>query len=108
MDELFRVMKPGAIATFITPWYRSARAYQDFTHQWPPITESSYLYFNKGWREINKLTHGHYNLSSDFDFSFGYSLNGDWAMRNEEARAFAAQHYWDFAGDLHVTLTKRK
>src|ERR1051326_1205179 len=68
MDELHRVMQVGGKATFITPYYKSPRATQDFSHEWPPISEESYLYFNKGWREVNKLTHGNYEMTCDFDY----------------------------------------
>jgi SAM-dependent methyltransferase len=55
MDEVYRILIPGGKAVFITPYWSSMRSVQDFTHQWPPICETSYLYFNKGWREQNKL-----------------------------------------------------
>src|ERR1700675_2736768 len=34
MNELYRVLKPGAKCTIITPHWCSSRAYGDFTHQW--------------------------------------------------------------------------
>jgi hypothetical protein len=106
-DELYRVLAVGARATLITPYHASMRAAQDFTHEWPPICEASYLYFNRSWREMNRLTHGAYDLACDFDFTYGYQVNGLWAGRNEEARAFALQHYLHVVDDLHVVLTKR-
>lgn len=108
MDELYRVMSPGAKAQFVTPHYTSVRATQDFSHEWPPISQNSYLYFNKGWREQNKLTHGHYEMACDFDFTYGYSINANWVARNDEARAFAITNYHDSVDDLHVTLVSRK
>ena len=54
----------------------TARAIQDFTHEWPPVAAETFLYFNKGWREQNKLTHGYYDLKCDFDFSYGYAAPG--------------------------------
>jgi hypothetical protein len=108
MDELYRVMAPEAKAQFITPYYTSVRATQDYSHEWPPVSQNSYLYFNKGWREQNKLTHGNYDLKCDFDFSYGYSINAGWIARNDEARAFAMQNYVNPIDDLHVTLVSRK
>jgi SAM-dependent methyltransferase len=108
MDEIHRVLKPKAQATIIIPYGRSPRSVQDFTHQWPPIVEESFLYFNKAWREANKLTHGYYEMTCDFDFGFGHSIDGMWAQRSEDARAFAMRHYWNVASDLHVVLTKRE
>lgn len=107
MGELHRVMKKGAKATFITPYYKSPRATQDFSHNWPPISEESYLYFNKAWRETNKLTHGYYETTADFDFTFGYAVDGLWQNKSEEARNFAMRHYWNTVSDLWVTLIKR-
>jgi hypothetical protein len=108
MDELWRVMAHGAKALFITPFSRSYRATQDFTHEWPPITEQSYLYFNKSWREANKLTHGYYDMQCDFDWMYADAMRADWAGKHEQQRAFAREHYMNVVEDLHVTLIARK
>lgn len=107
MDELFRILKPGAKATLIVPHGNSNRAAQDFTHAWPPVVPSSFYYFNRQWREQNRLTHGNYDLRCDFDFAWADAVCQDWAMRAEEARVFAMRHYHNVADDLHVFLTKR-
>jgi hypothetical protein len=115
IEEIFRILKEpvrdgeqlvkeGGKATFITPMYD--RMFQDFTHEWPPIIPGSYLYFNKIWREQNKLTHGEYDIKCNFDFVYGYSLNPTIQARNTEYQQFALQHYNNAASDLHVTLTK--
>lgn len=104
MDELCRIMKVGAKATIIAPYYSSIRCWQDPTHV-RAISEYTFLYFNKKWREDNKLDH--YGIVSDFDFVYGYSLDPAWANRSEEARVFAMKHYWNVISDIHVTLTKR-
>jgi predicted SAM-dependent methyltransferase len=107
MDELCRVMKPGAKATIIVPYAFSRRSIQDYTHEWPPVCETSFLYFNKEWRANNKLTHGHYDIKCDFDFAYGWQINNGWAMRAEESRNFAIAHYNSVVDDLVVTLTKK-
>jgi SAM-dependent methyltransferase len=107
MDECFRCLKVGGQLVVIVPHYNSMRAVQDFTHEWPPICESSFLYFNKGWREQNKLTHGAYSMNCDFDFSYGFQLDNDIQVRNIEFQQFALKHYSNTANDLHVTLTRR-
>lgn len=107
MDELYRITKPGTKMTFITPYWNSARAVQDYTHEWPPVCEESYLYFNKAWREANKLTHGKYALKCDFDYGYGYNLDAEVAQRNMEYQQFAIKHYSRSVYDLHVTLTRR-
>lgn len=108
MDELYRILIPEGKATIICPYYSSVRAIQDFTHEWPPIAEQSFLYYNRKWREDNKLTHGHYELKCDFDFGYGYAISGAWATRNDEARNFGIQHYRNTVDDIQVFLTKRK
>ena len=105
MCELHRVMKKGATAQFITPC--GDRALQDATHEWPPIVAGSYLYFNAEWRKQNKLQHGYYDIAADFDYSYGYGLDPQVAVRNADFQAFAVKHYNNAVSDLHVTLTKR-
>jgi len=105
MDELWRVMKVGAKATFQVPYAWSNRAIQDPTHQWPPICENSFLYFNKGWREQNKLTH--YLGKCDFDFVYGHQVPEDTAVRAQEVRCARIANNINTVADLVVTLTKR-
>jgi hypothetical protein len=108
MDELFRVLEPGGKVTIITPYFNSVRATQDFTHEWPPISPNSFLYFNKNWRIENKLTHGYYDMKCDFDFTYGYSIAPAWVSKSEDARTFAIAHYNEVISDLHTTLISRK
>ena len=108
MDELFRVLASDGKVTIITPYFNSVRATQDYTHEWPPISPNSFLYFNKKWREENKLTHGLYEMTCDWDFTYGYSVNPAWVSKSEETRAFAVMHYLEVVSDLHTTLTSRK
>ena len=107
MEECYRILEDKGQMVIMTPHYNNLRAVQDFTHEWPPICESSFLYFNKGWREQNKLTHGHYDIKCDFDFGYGFVLDPDVAVRNQEYQQVAIKHYSNAALDLHVTLTKK-
>ena len=43
---------------------------------------------------------------SNFDFTYGYALDGDLTVRNQEWQQFALKHYIQAVNDLHVTLTK--
>lgn len=104
MNELYRVMKTGAKAAIVAPYYSSIRAWQDPTHV-RAISEVSFLYYNKEWREINLLNH--YPITADFDFVYGYNWDPAWAKRAEEAKQFAAKHYINVINDILVTLTKR-
>ena len=104
VDEMHRIMKKGAKATIIAPYYASMRAIQDPTHV-RSICEATFLYYNEGWRKSNNLIH--YQIKSDYDFSYGYSVQPEWANRSEEARVFAMKHYINVISDIHVILTKR-
>ena len=104
MNELHRVMVPGGQALIRAPYYNSIRAWQDPTHT-RAISEATFLYYNQGWLKQNKLDH--YPITADFDYSFGYDFMPDWAMRAEEARAFAVRHYTNVVADIQVVLVKK-
>jgi ubiquinone/menaquinone biosynthesis C-methylase UbiE len=104
MDELCRIMKQGAKALVVCPYYSSMRSMQDPFHI-RPISEASFLYYNKEWRKVNKLDH--YGIKCDFDFSYGYILDPNWANRSQEARDFAIKYYINVVNDIQVTLTKK-
>lgn len=106
MDELWRILKLGAKAQIITPHAWSDRSVQDFTHEWPPISRHSYAYFNRNWRETNKLTHGHYEMACNFDVSIGGTFYADIQSRSIEFQAFSNEHYINSLADLYATLTK--
>lgn len=105
MNEVWRVLKVGATAKIIVPFYSSTRAIQDPTHAWPPVCEESFLYFNKNWREMNKL--GHYPIRADFDFTCGYVCGEDIAVRAKAFQEFAIKHYLNTCMDLQIVLTRR-
>jgi hypothetical protein len=69
-NEVWRILKPGAIAGFVTPLglYRQC---QDFTHEWPPIVPASYLYWSQGWLKENRLDHYRevYGIRCNFDIT---------------------------------------
>jgi SAM-dependent methyltransferase len=104
MDEVYRILKVGGKIRIIAPYYSSVRCWQDPTHK-RAISENSFLYFNKQWRDMNKLDH--YNIKSDFDFTYGYNMDPMWANRAQESRDFAIKHYINVINDLDVTLVKR-
>lgn len=106
MDECWRILKVGAQLEIIVPYWSSMRSIQDPTHKWPPVCETSFLYFNKEWRDKEKLNHC-YPVTCDFDFTVGYMLDPDVVPRNEEYRQFAIKHYVQAVSDLQIMLTKR-
>ena len=105
MDECYRILAPGAKLTIIVPYWSSMRSIQDPFHAWPPVAESSFLYFNKSWREANKLTH--YLGVSDFDFNYGYMLDQETANKAQEVQYHYIKHYIQAVNDLQVNLTRR-
>jgi SAM-dependent methyltransferase len=104
MNELYRIMKPGAQAKIVTPYYTSIRCWQDPTHK-NAISEATYYYYNKGWRDANKLDH--YPITCDFDIQFGHSINANWRSRSQASLQFAMTHYWNVIDDIHAILTKK-
>lgn len=103
-DETYRILAPEGQITIISPYYSSIRAWQDPTHR-RAISEATFLYANKGWREVNHLDH--YRVTCDFDFSYSYVVDGAWASRSEDARGFAFRFYINAINDIQVTMTKR-
>lgn len=104
MEEVNRILKPGGKIKFVAPYYNSIRCWQDPTHK-RAINEATFLYFNKAWRDANRLDH--YPITCDFDFTYGYDVSMEWANRSEEARNFAIKHYMNVVNDIHVVMTKR-
>ena len=113
MDEIYRVMKSPYVnkdgekvtskVTIICPYYSSMRAMQDPFHI-RPISEASMLYYNKEWRDTNKLSH--YGIQANFNFSYGYQIVPEWANRSQEARDFAIKYYINVITDIYFTLVK--
>ncbi len=106
MDECHRILKPGGKMRLVHPYYKSVRAVQDPTHKWPPIAENSYFYWDKSWREMNKLDH--YPINCDFEFNIYYVWqDGTVVNRSEETRTFWVDKYWNVVADMVVDLIKR-
>jgi len=104
-NELYRIMKVGAKAEIIAPYYSSIRAWQDPTHL-RAISEATFLYFNKEWRYINKLDH--YPIIVDFDFEYHYIIDPKWRDKDDAELQFAVRHYINVVADIHVKLTKKR
>lgn len=104
-NELYRIMKVGAKAEIIAPYYSSIRAWQDPTHL-RAISENTFLYFSKKWRSVNKLDH--YPITADFDFECEFLLDKDWQGKEEAELRFAIKHYINVVSDIRALLTKRK
>lgn len=109
LNDLYRVMVPGAKAVFQIPFYRNGRYYQDPTHAWPPITEGSPLYYNKAWRNANMIDH-YLGITCDFESTtaviFNPSQQAMLGTKNEETKMFFINHMWNVADDMVITFVK--
>lgn len=103
-NELYRIMKPGATAEIIAPYYSSIKAWQDPTHV-RAISENTFLYYKREWRLLNKL--GHYPIVADFDFDCRFLLQPGWEEKDDTERKFAMKHYINVISDIRAVLTKR-
>lgn len=112
LNELFRVLKPGAKCTLIAPHWSSCRAYGDPTHKWPPVSEFAFFYWKKDWRMANS-PHTDYSVlkggfNCNFEVTWGYSLNPEVAQRNQEYQQYAMNHLKEAVMDVIATLTAIK
>jgi ubiquinone/menaquinone biosynthesis C-methylase UbiE len=105
MEEVFRVLHPDGKAAVSVPYWNTARSVQDFRYEWPPLCEQSFLYFNKGWRDLNKIET---DMKCDLHFTYGYQAEAETAARNEESRSFYIKHYTNCVDALHLMLTKKE
>lgn len=110
MNELHRVLKPGAGCVFITP-RGFDRQVQDPSHKWPPVVESSFYYFDQEWLKANKLDH--YiplcGIACNFEpRPMTVSVTHEFAMKSDEHKMFAIRNYTNAAVDLVVLMVKRE
>lgn len=111
-NEMHRVLVKGGKATIATPHWASNRAYGDFTHQWPPVSEMLYFYLSKTWRDLNAPDNdAQWNpegYTCDFEATWGYTLHPELATKSADRVAFSTQFYKEACQDLIATLTAKK
>lgn len=109
-NELYRVLKPAAKCTIITPHWASCRAYGDPTHKWPPVSEFLWYYLKRDWRLTQAphtdIQHSKDGFSCNFEVTWGYGLEPNVANRNQEYQQMAIQYYKEACTDMVATLTK--
>lgn len=106
MNEIFRICEDGAKITIIGPYYTSIRCWQDPTHT-RALSEATWLYYQKSWREANRLSH--YPINCNFEVSnIVLYFNEPWNQKSEEAKQFAIRHYWNVVSDILVELIVKK
>lgn len=104
-DEIHRVLKPGGIATIVTPNARNNRAFQDPTHRRFLVAES-FFYLFKEFRRINKLEH--YNVECDFDGNINPTVDEVFNLKDTAVQAEQSRTLWNVIHDWHVVLKSNK
>lgn len=106
VDELHRILRPGATAVIVHPHLQSVRAFQDPTHL-DFIPAERWAYTSRQWRQANGLDHPPYP-SCDFDFDVAASFDPAAIQgRSDDAIVQMTRGMWNVAVDLQVTLTKK-
>lgn len=120
VNELHRIMKPGAKATIITPHWASNRAYGDPTHQWPAVSEMWFYYLSREWRLGNPekglganaphtdATYWPPGFNCDFEAVWGYNFHPALLTKHDTVKQEMMQWYKEAIFDTIATLTARK
>lgn len=110
-NEMYRVLVKGGKATIATPHWCSNRAYGDFTHAWPPVSEMLYFYLSKKWRDENApdndIQWNPDGYNCDFEASWGHTIHQEFVSKHQERQMYALQFYKEAAQDLIATLVKK-
>lgn len=111
-NELYRVLIPEGKGTIITPHWASNRAYGDFTHQWPPVSEMLFYYLDREWRKVNApdndIEWNPKGYNCHFFATWGYGMRQDLLVRNQEYQQFAMSNYKEACQDIHCTVVAKK
>ncbi len=102
VNEMYRILKPGAKATVVAPDWSTQRAYGDLTHKWPPISGFWFFYLSEEWRKIQAPHNLDYKCN--FSVTWGHIMREDVAKRNTEFQMFAMANYKDVCLDIIATL----
>ena len=112
-NEIYRVLQKEGTAMVITPSWSSNRAYGDPTHQWPPVSEMTYMYINKKWRDENApdtdIKWNPEGFNCDLDAEIGwFGIHPELASRSEEVKRWWLTFGKEAAFDIQATITKRR
>lgn len=106
-NEMCRVMKAGATALIITPHWSHESAYGDPTHEWPPVTNWTYNYLNKAWRDAC-APHVGYTCDFDFNLMVSHDPNDAWiASKDQPTKSLLMTRSINTATELLAQLTKK-
>jgi len=105
MDECWRILVPGGKLVVTVPHARSDGAVQDPTHEWPPLVEQSFLYFDREARA--RLAFAETRVKADFQVQIGIAFQDEWVQRPQAERMFALRHFYNVALEITAFMTKR-
>lgn len=105
VNELYRVLRPGAKALLLTPHWSSAKAYMDVMVQFPPVSEAWFSTLSAPWREAQNCVDSS-GYTCDFDHTLGYGLHPQIVTHAHEYQTHAVTFWKEAAQDLIVTLIK--
>jgi predicted SAM-dependent methyltransferase len=106
MDELWRILKPGAKAIITAPYYSSICAWQDPTHK-HAISEELFRYFDRHHRVVDGL--GFYPIKANFEMrDVKIDFADEWKDKDHAEQSFAVKHYWNVVRGIEVTLVAVK
>lgn len=104
VNEMYRVLKPGAKAHLTCPNWSTARAYGDLTHQMPPISVFWFQYLRKEWRDQEAPHNDFYTC--DFAYGGGFVIRPDLVNRDPKFKDHARDNYIEATPELITALTK--
>lgn len=108
MEELWRIMRPGAIGRLVAPWWNSINTWRDPTHR-RGIADQTLNFFDAQWRAKN----GKQCYKINADFEVGYQIEIDpgfkpvWDKLSPEDQRFALNHYVNVGYNIHFEIKKR-
>ena len=106
MNEAHRVLIATKQLQIIVPYWTSARSVSDPLAQWPTLTEASFIWYSRAWREAEQMTDLPLTCNFGSNPVCGHVNDPDVAVRNDDYRQYASKHLLNAVHDLHVTLTK--
>lgn len=108
-NELYRVMKKGAVATIAIPHWCSQRYYGDPTHC-EPFSEMAIYYLSREWRN-SQAPHADIKWNKNgydcnFEVNCWYNLRQDLMTRNQEYQQMAIMKEKEAAQDMIMRMVK--
>jgi SAM-dependent methyltransferase len=107
-NESWRILKPNGKLVIRVPHWSNMRAIQDPFAKWPPICETTFLAYDKQWRDLNDCFYYDYPITADFSFGYGHAIDGETAARNDDYKRDAVRLFNNVVIDIMVTMTARK